>query len=69
MNDQQKIRCKQVIELYLKQYGWPNMNNPNEFVMQHLRPMFNLLIKEGLVQESDYAGYTMAAQVQFHFAR
>ena len=66
-HDKEKI--KQAMNEYITSKGWPDMPNPDEFVMSQLDPMFKLLLSKNLVQYSDFDMYILAAEGQYMRAK
>lgn len=50
---------------YLKSKGWPNVPNPNRFVIDQLDDMFKYLLDKGLVKEEHYEAYLYAATIKY----
>ena len=54
---------------YLASKGWPNVNDPDRFIMNEAENMFRLLLKKNLVKYSDWEAYYMAAISQYERAQ
>ncbi len=57
------------MESHLKKLGWPNVENPDELVLDQAESMFKLLLKADLVKYTDWDDYYTAAVVQYERAK
>ena len=69
MKPQIKEQIKKVMTDYLKSLGWPNMKDPDRFVMDQAENMFKILLKLNLVKYTDWEAYYMAAIQQYERAQ
>lgn len=69
MNPQTKAQIKAVMDKYLRDHGWPNMPDPDRFVMDHAENMFRELLRLNLVKYVDWEPYYMAAIQQYERAQ
>ena len=54
---------------YLTSLGWPNVNDPDRFVMEHAENMFRILLKADFVKYADWEAYYTAAIQQYERAQ
>ena len=54
---------------YLHSHGWPNMPDPDKFVLNQAENMFKELLRLNLVKYTDWEPYYMAAITQFERAQ
>lgn len=69
MDALRKKQIKAVMDQYLRVRGWPNMADPDRFVMNHAENMFKELLKLNLVKYTDWDDYYMAAIQQYERAQ
>lgn len=64
-----KAEIKKVMLEYLNYMGWPNMPDPDKFVMDQAENMFKILLKRDLVKYTDWEPYYMVAISQYERAQ
>lgn len=64
-----KAEIKKVMLDYLQYMGWPNMPDPDKFVLDQAENMFKILLKRDLVKYTDWEPYYMAAISQYERAQ
>lgn len=64
-----KAEIKKVMLEYLNYMGWPNMSDPDKFVMDQAENMFRILLKRDLVKYTDWEPYYMTAISQYERAQ
>ena len=69
MDAKTKAEIKKVMLEYLQYMGWPNMPDPDRFVMDQAENMFKILLKRDLVKYTDWDSYYMAAISQYERAQ
>ena len=65
MDAKTKAEIKKVMLDYLQYMGWPNMPDPDKFVLDQAENMFKILLKRDLVKYTDWEPYYMAAISQY----
>jgi hypothetical protein len=70
VNQQKKAQIKAEMERFLKVNGWPDRTkDPDRLVMNLVEPMFNHLVKCGLVPTQAWEQYYSAAISQYERAQ
>ena len=69
MDAKTKAEIKKVMLDYLQYMGWPNMPDPDKFVMDQAENMFKILLKRDLVKYTDWDAYYMPAISQYERAQ
>jgi len=59
------IKIKAEVKNYLESRGWPNIPNPDEFIMESLQDIFIDLLKRGLVEKDDWGVFRLAAEHRY----
>lgn len=69
MDAQRKAQIKKVMTDHLQSLGWPNVADPDAFVLNQAEVMFKLLLRLNLVNYTDWDVYFMAASQQYERAQ
>ena len=69
LNLQTKEKIKAVMRQYLEDRGWPNLPNPDEFVLDSVEGMFRELLRLNLVKYADFESFYLAAISQYEKAQ